>query len=447
MKFRPLSILVLLIGASVPGLAQSPTPTPAASYSTFVQAMAAGKQAREAKKYPEQENAYRQALEKAKTVDQKFDAMMGLALVVSERSRMLDKPLRRDNQTIYSVARSDESFDIYQEILNLPGLSAAKVLSARLARADMLRIAHLVPYTPTELAAKRATITRKAAPDFVRDEYGQILKDPAASPDIKIGAHTGIARSYYRFPSNLNIARDGAAAVRALTAALKIAGGSNAFKSEALSDLVEIGQRTNNFGEMADGYRAILALKIADPKQRLVAARGLGRILISNKQPAEARTILQNELKAPGLTVDQKGLLHGLAAISYLDGVDPNNSSQIESGTKLARAELMRSIAYPKMTDDEKATVLIGHGEAFMLVPVGLAISVEMLEAVLKLKKPAPKFIARANYTLGEVYRANRKIDQARAAFESVSQQDDTRYYNFAQQRLKELSGGASRAN
>jgi hypothetical protein len=409
-------------------------PAPNGVYRTYDEAMAAAKQwlANNNNTY-KAEPAFKKAMELANTDTEKVDAMLAYAATLPW---MMNESAGYGSKRYH---RSDEAYKLYLDALKLPGLSPARADEIKLAVADLVRRASSDSMTPAALRERINSDSQKSLIEHARAEYGKLIIASTTPPSVKTRAYIGRSKTYDTSVTFGGVKKENAfAAVADLKAATEVVQAPDEDKAHAYFEIVEIARRVNDANTVGGAYDAITKLGGATPEQKVSAYKGFIELLLGNNMIKASKDKLAEAAKTPGLSNDQRAVLSRLTALTMMVDVDPSDSAALKKNTKAAIAELDRTVAIPKMTDEEKFKTYMATGEYLKGVRVGYPLAVDQLEKAAMLAKVGDDRKAEAQYEIGEAYRINGKNAEAKAAYLKVSNVNP-RYHGYAGQRIKEV--------
>lgn len=415
--------------------AQTPTPV---VYKSYAEALADGKKWLSENNQYKAEPAFRRAVELSSTDAQKLDAMLAHAAVLRRVGHITADYTSKSKYSKTRAYRTDEAYAIYQQVLKIPGLTQAQIDEVKLAVADTVATCFTEYNGCPQALEKKVEADTTMKPDrFLRSEYTKLID--SATPDVRILAHIGRAATHDTAMLFGQIKRDEVtAAFNDLKAATEVAAGKDEHKAKAFFEIVELANRIKDYNTVAGAYERVTLLPAATIEQKIKAYDGLVSILMANNMIKASRDQLAAAHKLAGLTNPHKTKLYRLGALATMMDVDPSDATAMAKQKKAAIAELDKTAAFPKMTDEDKLKTYVANAEYFQNNPRAYTLALDHLEKALKLKKLDERAKAEAQYQIGETYRIQKDYARAREAYLAVPEANP-QYRNYAAQRMKQM--------
>ena len=238
---------IAIFAFAIPGLAQTPNPTPASkkTYKTYAAAMAAGKKLIAEKKKSDAEEAFEQAAALGKTDAQKADALIEAAKSQKESYDIgsTGGKYKGTNFTIYHHPKAVQSLDT---ALELAGIDDEKRAEIRLLRVDVYFAASKATDSHNRLVPDIEKKANKPIVLVIREEMTALAGAAATPPDLKVEALIRKAQAFQNFRGSYTTSSDLRWAFDALKAGSEMAGASDSAKASALLQIAELARVINN---------------------------------------------------------------------------------------------------------------------------------------------------------------------------------------------------------
>ncbi|MBX7062462.1 MAG: hypothetical protein K1X52_12455 [Pyrinomonadaceae bacterium] len=435
---------IAIFAFAIPGLAQTPNPTPASkkTYKTYAAAMAAGKKLIAEKKKSDAEEAFEQAAALGKTDAQKADALIEAAKSQKESYDIgsTGGKYKGTNFTIYHHPKAVQSLDT---ALELAGIDDEKRAEIRLLRVDVYFAASKATDAHNRLVPDIEKKANKPIVLVIREEMTALAGAASTPPDLKVEALIRKAQAFQNFRGSYTTSSDLRWAFDALKAGSEMAGASDSAKASALLQIAELARVSNNSNLFVQAFEAVTKLPKATPTQKHTAATELASVLIQNDRIEPGRKLLTDALKVPGLSVVEVGGIHRLLAVSYVrEAISTKAAGAAETALiTSARNELEAAIKQTKFKGDDLAEAYRGNAEFLRRFNDSkyFQLAREQLKVALAVPRASEKQKAKVQYEIGETYRLENKIAEAIAAYKLVTNANP-QYFGYAEQRIAELT-------